>query len=119
MKKILIIQTILALIISIVLMRFGTTINAISFLMGSIFMLANMYMWNFLISLLFSKKYIALPSTLIVIKYAILGIFIYYISRLKIDGQNINMLLFGLGIGLIVFTLITLSLFEQKLKGRT
>lgn len=71
------VQIVITLLGAVILFNSRNIESAASFFVGGIFVLINVLSWAFLISRLFQKKLIALSATIIVFKYAILGVILY------------------------------------------
>jgi hypothetical protein len=80
--------------------------SAASFAIGGVFVLVNVLSWAFLVSRILKKKLIALSVTIIVFKYAILGVILY--KLLTLDW--LDRVWFSVGLGsLLVSTLLFVS----------
>jgi hypothetical protein len=90
-----VIQAVILIVGSLVLAELGNPMGAASFALGCGFVLINVLLTAFLWSRLFQKKLVALSVTIIVFKYAILGIIIY--KLLTVAWVNTLWLCVGLG----------------------
>lgn len=87
-----------------------TTHSIISFLCGFALMGINVALMVFYWSLIFRKKFIALSISVIVFKYAFLGVMIYFAI---LEGW-VTPLAFSLGIGMIVPSALIVAIFAKK-----
>lgn len=85
--------------------------SAASFAVGGGLVLVNVLSWSFLISRILNKKLIALSATIIVFKYAILGVLLYKL----LTFQWMDRLWFCVGLGsLIVSALLYVSFSKSE-----
>ena len=76
--------------------------SAASFAIGAIFVWFNVLSWAFLISRILSKKLVALWASIIVFKYAILGILLYKLLTM----QWLDRIWFSIGLGSLIVSLL-------------
>ncbi len=115
MKLVISLYLIIALIMSSFLWYYDTQQNSISYLLGTLIMLANLCALTVMWKLVFSKKLIALSTSIIVIKYAILGFLIYFIFSKPVFGFEVSVVWFCLGIFSLIFpALIKSVIFKDK-----
>lgn len=105
------IQTVILIVGSLVLAEVTDPESAASFALGCGFVLVNVMLTAFVWSRLIQKKLIALSVTIIVFKYAILGIIIY--KLLSLAWVNVAWLCVGLG-SLVVSSLFYVFVAPQS-----
>lgn len=69
-----------AVVGALVLQIWHSQLAAVSFIVGAVLMMLNVATLNFAWGRILTKKQVALPVGVIVIKYAILGFIIYYVA---------------------------------------
>jgi len=74
--------------------------GAASFFIGGLLILLNVWALTFVWKRIIQKKFIALPVSVIVFKYAILGLIIYQVSKVP----WLNPLCFSAGLGSLIVT---------------
>ena len=115
MKLVISLYLIFALIVGSFLWHYDTQQNSVSYLLGTLIMLANLSALTVIWKLVFNKKLIALSTSIIVIKYAILAFLIYFIFSKPIFGFEVSVVWFCLGIFSLIFpALIKSVIFKDK-----
>jgi hypothetical protein len=88
--------------------KFVSAEGAVSFVAGSAVSITNFLLIFWLISRIFAKKQVALSSLIIVFKYLILGLIIYFL----ITQTEIQLFWFGAG---LISLLVTIGLTSAQL----
>jgi hypothetical protein len=108
-------HTLVLVVLASILWAFLGTLEAISFLLGGLLGFANFCLLFLLLKQIFEKKHVALASLIIVFKYAILGLIIYFL----VVHTQIHVLWLGIGVGSLLITLaFTGQSLEQLVKVR-
>ncbi len=113
MKKVLIFQGLISILGSLLLAIFTAPPQVYSFLAGSLVIFISFLMLGVGFSLIFQKKLIALAISIIVFKYAILGIIIFTIVKLP----WFTPLWFAMGVASFVLSAIYFAISEGLKKG--
>jgi hypothetical protein len=108
MKKMSLFQLVLTLGGSALLWWLKDQYDALSFLVGGCVILFSFISWGLGMSFIFQKKFIALSICIIVFKYAILGVIIYWLVR---QGW-LHTLWFALGVASFTITALFYAIFE-------
>jgi hypothetical protein len=108
-KKILIFQSLITALIALTAYFFASPQVAYGVVVGSFLVLFSLLVMQFIVFLLTQKKLIALSIPLIVIKYAILGIIVYFL----ISQSGLNIFGFSAGVGLILISAILAATFNN------
>src|SRR5687768_5172301 len=106
MKIVLIVQSAITLIGTLLLSYFYAAQQAFSFMAGSLTILTSCILLGIGYALIFRKKLIALAVSIIVFKYAILGIIIFTLVKLSWFSP----LWFALGVSSLIFSAIAFAL---------
>lgn len=109
MKKLNYIQLILTTVLSALIWSTrGQQHDALSFFMGGMLIWYAFLSWGIGMSLIFRKKYIALAISIIVFKYAILGVIIYWF----VHQPWAHHLWFALGVASFVISALIYAIIE-------
>ncbi len=114
MKKMSIIQLALTLLFSVLVLAMSDIYAALSMLLGCLTIFLSFISWGISMSMIFRKKFIALSLCIIVFKYAILGIIIYWVVR---QGW-MQLIWFILGIASFAITSLTYAILESLKEGK-
>ena len=102
MISIIVTQILMTLLSSLLIYYLDSQVSAVSFLAGSALSLVNLVLLVWLLRRIFEKKQVALSGVIIIFKYLILGLIIYFV----INQTNLNGLWFGAGLILVLVTLV-------------
>ena len=110
LKLLFLIQLTFGLIFSLIVYFIGGSIEAISFLSGALFATINTLFLVFIVARLFRKKSVALTFILIIFKYTIFGLSLYFLvtSKLLIVSW------FVVGLSILLPTIIGLVVMHVK-----